>query len=285
MSKQYFVADIHGMCGGVFAALKQLQQTIDANCGRTVYVLHELVHNTTVTRNFQKQNVCFADEPSDIPPGSITIIGAHGISLAQHRLLESQSSQLIDATCPLVRKLQNIAASLTADDQLIIFGKTGHPEVIGVAGHSNAGANFIVSNAADIESLPELNQPSFISQTTVDAVKSREAMRLLKQRFPQMRCFDGVCNASIERQQAVIDLAGKCDLVLVAGSAHSSNACRLREIAENAGVKAVRIDNASELPEAELQSISRVGITSGASTPAEVTEKIISRLEELGFSS
>jgi 4-hydroxy-3-methylbut-2-enyl diphosphate reductase len=285
MKKQYLIAEVHGMCGGVFSALKTIDKLIDGNPGKTVYVLHELVHNTTVTHELESRNVRFIDSPDELPEGSIALIGAHGVSAAVEAQLRARAGQLADATCPLVKKLQNIAASLTSGEQLIIFGKPGHPEVVGTAGHSTAQKTYIVSNEADIAALPELADPVFVSQTTVDAQKSEEAMKLLLKRFPQMRCSHGVCDASRKRQNAVIELARRCPVVIIAGSAHSSNACRLREIAENQGAKAFRIDSADELPEAELVNCSLVGLSSGASTPESILEKIIIRLQEMGFSA
>ena len=285
MSKHYLTARVHGMCGGVFAALKTIDRLITGNPGKTIYVLHELVHNTTVTNELESRGVRFINSPDELPPGSIALIGAHGVSAAVEAQLRSKAAHLADATCPLVKKLQNIAASLSADDQLIIFGKPGHPEVVGTAGHSTAQMTCIVSNKADIDALPELSNPVFVSQTTVDANKSEEAMTLLQKRFPHIRCTPGVCDASKQRQSAVIELARRCPVVIIAGSAHSSNACRLREIAENQGAKAFRIDNAEELPEAELAKCELVGLSSGASTPESVLEKIIARLQKMGFSA
>jgi 4-hydroxy-3-methylbut-2-enyl diphosphate reductase len=285
MKKQYMIADVHGMCGGVFAALKTIDQLIVANPGKTIYVLHELVHNTTVTCELESRNVRFINAPEELPENSIALIGAHGVSAAVEAQLRSRAGHLADATCPLVKKLQNIAASLTDKEQLVIFGKPGHPEVVGTAGHSKAQATYIVSNEADIAALPELAAPVFVSQTTVDAKKSEKAMQLLIDRFPQIRCTPGVCDASKKRQSAVIELAKRCPVVIIAGSAHSSNACRLREIAENQGAKAFRVDNADELPEAELANCELVGLSSGASTPESVLEKIIARLQKIGFSA
>ena len=285
MKKQYIIADVHGMCGGVFAALRTIEQLQAAHKGQTIYVLHELVHNTTVTRELESRNVRFINAPEELPENSIALIGAHGVSAAVEAQLRSRAACVADATCPLVKKLQNTAASLTGEEQLVIYGKPGHPEVAGTAGHSKAQAVYIVSNMEDIAALPELTKPVFISQTTVDSAKSEAAMLQLMKRFPQTRCIPGVCDASKQRQKAVIELAQKCPIVIIAGSAHSSNACRLQEIAANSGAKAFRVDNADELPEAELANCPLVGLSSGASTPESVLEKIIARLQKMGFSA
>lgn len=285
MSKRYITAQVHGMCGGVFSALRKLDEVVAANCGKTVYVLHELVHNTTVTSQYEARNVCFADSVDAIPAGAVAVIGAHGLDAGTEAILRSRAKTVIDATCPLVKKLQNIAAQLDKKRELIIFGKSGHPEVAGVAGNSNAKETFIVSSAADIAALPELAAPFFISQTTVDAAKSDAALQLLKKRFPQLEYSAGVCDASLKRQNAVISLAKRCPVIIVAGSAHSSNACRLREIAAAQGADSYLVDKASDIPEDVLKNSSLIGITSGASTPECVINDIIHHLEQAGFSS
>lgn len=283
--KRYIIADVHGMCGGVFAALRILEKMIAGHPGEKVFVFHELVHNTAVTADFERRGVCFVDSPEDIIPGAPAVIGAHGISAGMEKILRSIAGEVADATCPLVRRLHAAAAGLTPEDQLIIFGKKDHPEVMGTMGNSGAGKNFIVCSPEDIDKLPELESPFFISQTTVDAGKCDEALRLLKARFPNLRCVPGVCDASRQRQAAVIRLAASCPVVLVAGSPHSSNACRLAEIAGEQGSLAYLVNDAGELPEDVLKNCGSVGLTSGASTPEYILEKIAVRLQELGFSS
>lgn len=280
MQKHYAIAEVHGMCGGVFAALDKLEKMLARHPGETVYVLHELVHNNAVTGDFERRGVRFVDQISEIPPGKPAVIGAHGVSAEMERDIRRVAGEVVDATCPLVRKLHDTVHKLTAADQLIIFGKKDHPEVAGVAGNSGAGQNFIVFSPEDIVQLPELDSPFFISQTTVDAARCDAARKLLLKRFPHLRCASGVCDASKKRQAAVIRLARCCQAVIVAGSPHSSNACRLREIAEQNGAEAILVDNAGELPMELLQKYHSIGVTSGASTPEYILKKIISKLEE-----
>ncbi len=283
MSKYYMIADIHGMCGGVFSALRKLDETIAGADGKTVFVLHELVHNTTVTAEYEARNVCFTDDINAIPSGAIAVIGAHGVDMQTEALLRSRAATVVDATCPLVKKLHDIAASLEDDRELVIFGRSGHPEVTGVAGNSRAGKTFIVASDSDIAALPELKRPYFISQTTVDAARSDTALNLLKERFPQLEYSAGVCDASFKRQNAVIALAKRCPVVIVAGSAHSSNACRLQEIAAEHGAKSFRVDSHEEIPGEILEKAPLIGITSGASTPTRAVDAIIRCLTEHGF--
>ena len=273
------------MCGGVFAALKLLEKTLAEAGGSPVYVLHELVHNTPVTRAFEARGVHFVDTPADIPDGAYAMIGAHGVSRQVAESLRRKTPHLADATCPLVKKLQDFAASLTPQDQLIIYGKPHHPEVAGVHGHSCAGENFIITALDEIDKLPELTHPNFISQTTVEANAAETIKNALEKRFPHIKTLPGVCDASRRRQSAVLQAAQNSDMMIIVGSPHSSNACRLREIAEAncSGKKAFLVDGPEMLPAEELQNASKVGLSSGASTPEEIFEKVASALEALGF--
>ena len=285
MPKRYIVAEVHGMCGGVFAALDKLEKMIIRHPDKTVFVLHELVHNTAVTGDFEKRGVRFVDSLSDIPAGAPVVIGAHGVSGKTEGAIRAIAGDVMDATCPLVRKLHQEASRLTPNEQLVIFGKKDHPEVIGVYDNSGAGSNFVVYSPEDIALLPPLDSPVFISQTTVDSARCDEIREVLNRRFPNLRCVAGVCDASKKRQSAVLRLLRECQMMIVAGSAHSSNACRLKEVAEQHGVPAYLVNGAEDLPESELAKFDCIGITSGASTPEHVLEKIISRLQKIGFSS
>ena len=284
MNKYYVTAKIHGMCGGVFSALRKLDETIATANGKTIFVLHELVHNTAVTTEYEARNVCFTDDINAIPERAIAVIGAHGVDRQTETALRSRAATVVDATCPLVKKLHHIADALTDNEQLILFGKAGHPEVDGVAGHSGTTHLHLISSPADAESLPDLTNPVFISQTTVDHDEVEKTLAILRKRFPKIKECSGICDASKKRQAAVIKLASEVDCVIVIGSGHSSNARRLREIAERAGCTAFLIDNASQLTD-EILSFNRIGITSGASTPQFLFDEVITALETHGFAN
>ncbi|MCI5778662.1 MAG: 4-hydroxy-3-methylbut-2-enyl diphosphate reductase [Lentisphaeria bacterium] len=280
--KTYLPASVHGMCGGVFAALRILDEFASAR--GEVYVFRELVHNRAVTADLAARGVRFVDKPDDIPDGAAVVIGAHGVGADLERELRRKAAVCRDATCPLVKKLHRIAAALTPEEQLVICGKSGHPEVRGIAGNSGTPAVFIVGSAAEVAALPELSLPVFLSQTTVDHAEAEAVLAALKRRFPQLTAHSGVCDASRKRQEAVLELAGKCELVLVIGSPHSSNARRLQEIAARQGAESFLIDSAAELPLAALDRVSTVGVTSGASTPEHLFAAVTAALERLGFS-
>lgn len=282
-TKIYFTADVFGMCGGVHAALNTLEKLVDSS-GGGVYVFNELVHNRSVTESFVRKGVKFVSNTEDIPFGVPLVIGAHGVSPEVEKALRSRASQCLDATCPLVKKLHHIAESVSGADELIIFGKSGHPEVQGVAGYSGTEKLFIISDPAEAIQLPELKRPVFISQTTVDHEEVEKVLTLLKERFPNLRESSGICDASKKRQAAVVALAEKVEVVLVIGSNHSSNAKRLREIAERSGCWAYLIDNAAELSPAMLDC-RRIGVTGGASTPQYLFDEVITALEKAGFNN
>ena len=279
--KIYFFADVFGMCGGVHAALKILEELV-VSPERQVVVFHELVHNHAVTEYFNHRGVIFADNISDITVGATLVIGAHGVAPDVERELRQRAGVCKDATCPLVKKLHNIASGLSENDSLIIFGKAGHPEVEGVAGCSGTSHTFLISSPDDVDTLPELTKPVFISQTTVDHEEVALALKSLRKRFPNLRECSGICDASKKRQEAVLNLAKKVAAVIVIGSGHSSNARRLREIAERTGIPAFLIDNAGELTSGIMQ-YSPLGITSGASTPQSLMDDVVAVLEQNGF--
>ena len=279
--KFYLTADVFGMCGGVHAALKVLEGLLTLP-DRDVFVFHELVHNHSVTESFIRQGVTFAASIEEIPNGATLVIGAHGVSPKVEAALRARAGKCLDATCPLVKKLHHIADSLTDSEQLILFGKAGHPEVDGVAGHSGTRHLYLISSPEEADDLPAMDNPVFISQTTVDHDEVEKTLLKLRKRFPNLKECSGICDASKKRQAAVIKLAEKVECVIVIGSNHSSNAKRLREIAERAGAAAFLIDNASMLT-GEILNFSSIGITSGASTPQYLFDEVTAALEAHGF--
>ena len=279
--KIYLTADVFGMCGGVHSALKLLESLLPAS-EQGVFVFHELVHNHAVTQSFTQRGVTFADSIEDIPYGATLVIGAHGVAPDTEKILRERAGKCFDATCPLVKKLHRIAGSLTNERQLIIFGKSGHPEVVGVAGYSGTSQLYIISSPEDVVSLPPLSDPVFISQTTVDHSDVEKTLEILNARYPDLQICSGICDASQKRQAAVLKLVEQVDCVIVIGSDHSSNAKRLREIAERAGCAAFLIDNAAELT-SDILNFSRIGITSGASTPEFLFNEVVAVLEQHGF--
>lgn len=279
--KVYFIAEIYGMCGGVHAALNTLEKLV-ASQGQTVYVFNELVHNNSVTGNFIRRGVHFVNRIEEVPLGATLVIGAHGVSPSVEEALRRRAGTCHDASCPLVKKLHQIAGEVTPEEELIIFGKAGHPEVEGVAGYSGTDKLYLISSPEEISGLPEMKSPVFISQTTVDHGQVSKALELLTGRFANLRVCSGVCDASRKRQEAVLKLVERVEAVLVVGSGHSSNARRLCELARSSGAAAFLIDNAGMITP-EMTGFSRIGITSGASTPQYLFNEVVDFLENLGF--
>ena len=279
--KIYRIAEIHGMCGGVYAALETLEKLLVSQKSE-IFVFQELVHNCAVTASFEQRGVSFVRNIDEIPDGSTVVIGAHGVAAETENVLRRKAAICYDTTCPLVKKLHNIVSALSPADQLIICGKADHPEIAGVIGNSGTPQIFLISSPDEVDALPELSAPVFLSQTTVDHIAVEKSLEKLKKRFPALLDYSGICPASRERQQAVLRLAEKVDCMVVIGSDHSSNAKRLREIAERAGCRAFLIDNAGFLT-AEILNHSRIGITGGASTPQHLFDEVIAALENDGF--
>lgn len=280
--KLLFLAPERGFCGGVRSALATLDKLVASTESEPVFVFHELVHNRHVTDGFTRRGVRFVSALDEVPEGAVLLLGAHGVSRELEAAARRRTPRVADATCPLVKARQREAAKLTEWDSLILVGHAGHPEVVGVLGWSNAGRNFVISDAAEAEALPELEHPVLLSQTTFDAVELEKCREVLLRRFPDLRCRGGLCRASIERQRCVAELAARAEAVVVAGSPHSSNARRLCEAAERAGARGILAESAEELPE-ELFTLSKVALTAGASTPDSDIAAMERRFAAAGF--
>ncbi len=280
--KRLFLAAARGFCGGVRSALDTLDKLVAATPGKTVYVFHELVHNRHVTDHFARRGVRFVASLDEVPENAVLLLGAHGVSRELEAAARRRTKHIADATCPLVKARQREAAKLTPGDSLILVGHSGHPEVVGVLGWSNAGQNFVIAEAAEAGALPGLEHPVLLSQTTFDAFELEKCRETLLRRFPDLQCRGGLCRASLERQSCVAELAKKVEAVVVAGSRHSSNAQRLREAAERAGARGILAECADDVPE-EVFTLSRVGLTAGASTPDEDISKLERRFAAAGF--
>lgn len=272
-----------GFCAGVTGAIKTFERTLET-AGKPVYILHELVHNNLVTEQLKAAGAIFVDDLADVPEKSTVLFGAHGVTPEIESAAKSKQLNIVDATCPLVKKLQKKAAAIPPEDDLIIFGSANHPETRGVAGHSGTEKIYIINSASEIDDLPdELQNPTFLSQTTRNNEEIKLIAERLKQKYPLLKDFSGACNAVSERQRAVRELSGRCDMVVIAGSQHSSNAKRLAEIASENGKKAFLADLPEQLPLEAIADAEVIGIASGASTPESCVEKMISFLADKGF--
>jgi 4-hydroxy-3-methylbut-2-enyl diphosphate reductase len=281
MSKRtVIIAEPCGFCSGVRNALAMIEKKLK-NTTENIYILKGLIHNNGVAAELKKSGCIFAEDVSEIPAGAETVFGAHGVSAKVKHLAAEKMLRVTDATCPLVEKLQNAAAAVTAERELVLFGHPGHPELEGVIGHAGTEKIFVIRSAAEVEELPELESPVLLVQTTLSHLEAEKVKKALKERFPNASTPGNICRASLLRQQAVERLAPECDLFVVAGSSHSSNANRLREAAERCGVKAVLLDSPDEVTPELLAGVRKIGLSAAASTPESQIEKLKAVLEDL----
>ncbi|MBR2509724.1 MAG: 4-hydroxy-3-methylbut-2-enyl diphosphate reductase [Lentisphaeria bacterium] len=263
------IAQCCGMCSGVRRALKITEEALAECNGKTLYVYHEIVHNTMVINELKNRNVVFVHSIDDIPDGSLTVFSAHGVSRSIEEQAAAKKLRVFDATCLLVRKNHNAAEEAHSRNKRIVFiGKKSHPECIGTVGRVPAGYAYVVENENDIKSLPDCGGEIIsIAQTTLAESDVGKIKCLLSAKYPQIKHLDGICFATSTRQNAIRELAKECGLILVAGSPASSNSCRLVQIARECGCPAELVDNEDDLKEIDFSGISTVGISAGASTP------------------
>jgi 4-hydroxy-3-methylbut-2-enyl diphosphate reductase len=245
-----------------------------------------MVHNGHVVDRLRAKGVRFVEEVDEVPPGSITIFSAHGVSTSVDEAAKARGLKVIDATCPLVARVHLEGARYSRQGRdVVLIGHAGHAEVEGTLGRLT-GPVHLVGSAEDVADL-KLERPdhvAYITQTTLSVDDTRGIIDALKARFPSIvgPDTDDICYATQNRQRAVLELAPKVDLVLVVGAANSSNSNRLREIAESAGVPAYLIEDASSLDPGWLDGVSSVGITAGASAPEDLVQNVIATLKRRG---
>lgn len=269
-----------GFCAGVRGALAAFEKTRKDFSGN-IYVLHELVHNRRVGENMRSQGAVFVDDLSEIPPGSVVLFGAHGVGKREEQEALKRNLKIVDACCPRVKRLHKAAAALKKEEELILFGNPAHPEVRGVAGHAGTEKVFILPGVKEIAALPELNAPTLLCQTTRDHLEIETFTTCLKQRFPHLKVSEGVCDAVFRRQQAVEKMIPEVDVMIIVGSPHSSNANRMRDVAQRLGKDAYLIDSVCELP--DLTPYRHIGLGAGASTPDQAVQEVLEHLLTLGY--
>ena len=269
-----------GFCAGVDRAIRIVELAIE-KYGAPIYVRHEIVHNRFVVERLERIGAIFIEELDEIPDGSKVIFSAHGV--AKTVTAEAQRRQLfyLDATCPLVSKVHVEAERHSAAGRsIVLVGHAGHPEVIGTMGQLPPGSVILVETFADAETfVPPLGVPlAYITQTTLSVDDTADIVNVLKQRFPDIAGphKEDICYATTNRQDAIKRVAPRADLVLVIGSANSSNSMRLVEVASKAGAKRARlIENAGEIDWAELAGVNVVALSAGASAPEVLVAEVI----------
>jgi 4-hydroxy-3-methylbut-2-en-1-yl diphosphate reductase len=275
------LAKPRGFCAGVERAVEIVQRALDVH-GPPVYVRHEIVHNKHVVESLRRRGAVFVSELDDVPVGAVTVFSAHGVSRQVEEEARDRSLDVIDATCPLVRKVHSEGRRYAAQGfDVILIGHSGHPEVEGTCGQI-PGRVHVLASAAKVGDL-EVRDPervAYVTQTTLSLFDTREVIAALKRRFPGIVGPDtrDICYATQNRQSALLRLTRHVDLILVAGATNSSNSNRLREIGEAAGKPTYLIETAAEIRRVWLEGVEAVGITAAASAPEVLVQKAIERL-------
>jgi 4-hydroxy-3-methylbut-2-en-1-yl diphosphate reductase len=278
------LAQPRGFCAGVERAIEIVERALE-KYGPPIYVRHEIVHNRHVVERLRAKGARFVDELDEIPPGSVTIFSAHGVSRQVEQAAENRTLPVIDATCPLVSKVHSEGQRYASQGrEIILIGHAGHPEIEGTMGRID-GKVHLISKAEEVANL-RVSDPeklAFITQTTLSVDDTRAVIDALKTRFPRIVGPDtkDICYATQNRQRAVHELASDVDVVLVVGAANSSNSNRLREIAIEHGVSAHLIADADALDPRWLENARSVGITAGASAPEDLVQELLDRLAEI----
>ena len=286
-AKRVFLAAPRGYCAGVDRAVIAVEKALE-HYGAPVYVRKEIVHNKYVVETLSERGAVFVNETDEVPEGARVVFSAHGVSPAVHAAAAVRSLQTIDATCPLVTKVHKEAVRFAGDDfDILLIGHDGHEEVEGTAGE--APEHIQVVNSPDEVDKVVVRDPDkvvWLSQTTLSVDETMETVRRLRERFPSLQDppSDDICYATQNRQVAVKKLAPQCDLVIVVGSANSSNSVRLVEVALDGGARSsYRVDTAKEIEQQWLDGVTTVGVTSGASVPEILVRDVLERLAQDGF--
>jgi 4-hydroxy-3-methylbut-2-enyl diphosphate reductase len=275
--EKLLLASPRGYCAGVDRAVQTVERALDFH-GAPVYVRKEIVHNKHVVEQLRSRGAIFVEDESEIPEGSTVVFSAHGVAPSVHENSAARGLVTIDATCPLVTKVHREAVRFAADDYtIVLIGHAGHEEVEGTMGEAPDHI-VLVETEADVDTLEiDSERIAYISQTTLSVDETRSIIARLREKFPTITGprTDDICYATTNRQLAVKQLARACDLVLVIGSQNSSNSRRLVDVTRDLGTDSHLIDHEGQVDEAWLEGKRVVGITSGASAPEELVQRLV----------
>jgi 4-hydroxy-3-methylbut-2-enyl diphosphate reductase len=279
------LAQPRGFCAGVERAIEIVERALK-KYGPPIYVRHEIVHNRHVVEDLRTRGAVFVDELDEIPHGARTVFSAHGVAKQVEQTAAARGLPVLDATCPLVAKVHNEGRRYAAGGrEIVLVGHAGHAEVEGTIGQIPAKVHLVqtVEDVARLE-VADPTMLAYVTQTTLSVDDTRGIIAALKQRFPAIIGPDvrDICYATQNRQQAVRDLAGQVDLILVVGSRNSSNSNRLREIGQELGRPAYLIDDAEALRPEWFDGIGSVGVTAGASAPEMLVQGVLDGLRRFG---
>ena len=275
--KRVLLASPRGYCAGVERAVETVERALDLY-GAPVYVRKEIVHNGHVVRDLESRGAVFVEDEADVPAGSTVVLSAHGVAPSVYANAASRRLTTIDATCPLVTKVHVQARRYASEGyRVVLIGHAGHEEVVGTMGEAPEAITLVQSvEEAEALDLPLDTPVAYITQTTLSVDETAEIIDVLRRRFPALRApqREDICYATSNRQWAVKELLAEVGLLLVIGSRNSSNSNRLVEVARAAGVRSHLIDDESEIDERWLEGVEAVGVTSGASAPERLVERV-----------
>ena len=277
MVRKILLASPRGYCAGVERAVETVEKALDLY-GPPVYVRKQIVHNRHVVRDLESRGAVFVEDVAEVPEGRTVVFSAHGVAPSVHAKAAERRLGTIDATCPLVTKVHAQAKRYAAEGYTIaLIGHAGHEEVVGTMGEA-PDAMVLVESVEDVErlSFPPGTKLAYVTQTTLSVDETSEIIQALRRRFPDVHApkKEDICYATSNRQWAVKEMLTEIDLLLVVGSRNSSNSNRLVEVARASGVNAYLIDDESEIDERWTDGVETVGITSGASAPETLVQRV-----------
>ncbi|MGZ4108184.1 MAG: 4-hydroxy-3-methylbut-2-enyl diphosphate reductase [Actinomycetota bacterium] len=274
-----------GYCAGVDRAVEAVEDALERH-GSPVYVRKQIVHNLHVVRELEAKGAVFVEEETEVPQGAVVVLSAHGVAPEVYRNAGARHLTVLDATCPLVTKV-HLEARRFADDgtTIVLIGHAGHEEVVGTTGQAPERTILVqtVDEARNVD-IPPSERVGYLTQTTLSVDETNEIIAVLRERFPQIEAppREDICYATQNRQDAVKALAERADVILVIGSKNSSNSRRLAEVATERGTPAHLVDDETEVDRTWLQDADVVGVTSGASAPERLVERMLAFLAGLG---
>jgi len=277
-----------GFCAGVVRAVDIVDLALQTY-GQPVYVHHEIVHNRYVVDQLRRRGAIFVESIAEVPEGATLVFSAHGVPPRVRAEAKERSLKIIDATCPLVTKVHLEALKFAREGRtLILIGHRDHQEIVGTSGEA-PDQTIVVGSVEEVDQLqvPDPNRLAFLTQTTLSLYDTQEIVARLRERFPSIvgPASDDICYATQNRQEAVEALTREVQLILVVGSANSSNSNRLVEVAKRAGVTARLIEDANDIAEEWVEGVTSLGLTAGASAPEVLVEQVSQRLSNFGFTN
>jgi 4-hydroxy-3-methylbut-2-en-1-yl diphosphate reductase len=274
-----------GYCAGVDRAVEAVERALEAH-GPPIYVRKQIVHNLHVVRDLERKGAVFVEEETEVPQGAVVVLSAHGVAPEVYASAERRRLTVLDATCPLVTKVHLEARRFAAEGRtIVLIGHAGHEEVVGTTGQAPQRTILVedLEQARTVD-VPDPERLSYLTQTTLSVDETDAIIEVLRERFPSIQGppREDICYATQNRQDAVKEIARRADVVLVIGSRNSSNSNRLAEVARELGTPAHLVDDETEVDPAWLEGVDVVGLTSGASAPEWLVERMLAFLAEHG---